>query len=1087
MGTDKTPSTLRGFIAPADISIDNLWSSESSFTNASTQAAAPQPGGDYDLGLTAAGDFTSTEDLRVQTQIAGHIGRASYVWREASETAFYGFNPANSISRWDSIIDGNTVLTTNNVILDCLDNGDGTTIVLYQFSDVSISLERRIRAAKISKDGTVTSTTIYSQTSSSPVLYGGLCRLSDDSILAVFMRSNTANNVANLQSARSYDNGENWFIQSSTCLPEDIDLSGAFGAGATGFDEINRIRIAESRGEILLVIAAVAHNTTPASTDVILQYVSTDNGCSFVFVAVTNGQNAYFRPDLVVRDNTFLLGFISGTGKAELMEMDSATIQIDTKQNFAPVEITDQLVAAGLTSGHFTEGEMALWTNSTGRLYAAFFDVDTDKRFFILQSDDAEEWYYLGGNPGTNRVDASQIYDIDDSTSRPTVIAACNSTGVNKIFHNYRTASHTRTNGIHLLSLGGYTTVSMPAVKDYPNSYDYGGWDYTWVAYDSPDSTAHYTAFGSGGTIVANATFTKFTSTPSNNKFVRSAAFTSTSAQGVILRTRLRSVSQGAALSGRGITIETTNNDAAIWINTTGITVYDELASSTIGSLSFDTTVTFEILAAVDTNNIKVWVRQNADKPGEKRWQEVASGSLDSSGSASNQYVRWGHVTATSGAGSDTETEWFEFHYSFGSRTGGQIRTQQNPEQLNARQYPPKGKYVYLTGGTKISTFDGPGYEGEHYTLQQDSQYPLRRIFHASSPTPRQTYRSADTKADHKYAFFWDKTVQNNANTNVGINSIGIYLGNINFNSIQLHVYDVGAASWTALGSGTYNTSLFSGSFERQGAAIRSTVTSSTGQYIEQDECKGYRVSMGSGIVRTVKSNTSGYLTNTTTSKRAVLQLSDVKNTDPTTFTGSLIPKEFAIVVHLASATPGAAIRLTLSPQDTAEGYFQIGNLTIGNLIVPQQYSNGRTITQTTGVLASETQDAVRRVRDVHGGYRIARVAWTQGIDMSDIYDASVSADYYTGTTASGAEPISNPADTPTTMLGLLRTLSGETSPVVYLPQVSVSVRTFELLNQRNQLMLCTIQDDITIEHVLGDENETDVYRISTVTLRETI
>ena len=1084
MGTDKTPSTLRGFIVTGDISTDNLWAAESSYTNANTQPAAPQPSGDYDLGLTAAGDFTSTEDLRVQTQRAGHIGRAAYVWRESSQTDFYGFDPANNISRWDSIVDGTTTALDNNLILDCIENADGTTVVLYQFKNSGVSF-RIIRAVKIAIDGTKTTTSIYTQTINSQPLFGGLCRLSDGSILAVFMRSNTANNVANLQSARSYDNGTTWTVQSTTCLPEDIDLSGSFGAGNTGYDEINRIRIAESRGEILLIIAAVAHNTTPASTDVILQYVSTDNGCSFVYVAATAGQSAYYRPDLTVKDNTFYLGYISGTGKAELFEMDSATIEIDTRQSFAPVEITDQLVAGGLTSGHFTEGEMALWSNSTGRLYAAFFDVDTDKRFFILQSDDGEEWYYLGGNPGTNRVDASQIYDIDDSGSRPTIIAACNSTGLNKIFHNYRTVSHSRDNGIHLLSLGGYSTVNMPAVTDYPRSYDYGGWDYTWVPYDAPDDTAHYTAFGTGGTIVAFAEFTKFTSTPSNNKFVRSAAFTSSSAEGVILRSRLRSVSQGAALSGRGISIETTNNEVVIWINTTGINVYDELASSSIGSLTFDTTVTFEILAAVDSNNIKVWVRRNADEPGEKRWDIAASGSLNSSGSSASQYVRWGHITTTSGAGSDTETEWYEFHYSFGSRTGEQIRSQANPEDLNARQYPPKGQYVYITGGTKISTFDGPAYEGEFYTLQQDSQYPLRRIFHSSSPTPRQTYRSANDTADHKFAFFWDTTIEDNANTDVGINSIGVYLGNVNFYQFEVHVYDAGTTSWTSLG--TVNNRIGATGWERLGRSIRSTSSSTTGLYVEQDECKGYRISMGSGIVRTVKSNTSGYLNNTTTSKRAVLQLADAENTDPTSFTGNLIPKEVAAVFHLTSGTSGAAIRITIPAQDTAEGYFQIGNLTVGNLIAPQQYSNGRTISQTTGVLASETQDAVRRVRDVHGGYRIARVAWTQGIDMTDIYDNTESADYYTGTTAAGALPISAPADTPTTMLGLLRTLSGESRPIVYLPQIVIGPQTSRQYNSRNELMLCTIQEDISIEHVLGDENDTDVYRISTVTLRETI
>ena len=399
------------------------------------------------------------------------------------------------------------------------------------------------------------------------------------------------------------------------------------------------------------------------------------------------------------------------------------------------------------------------------------------------------------------------------------------------------------------------------------------------MPYDSPDNTAHYTAGGTGGTITAEAEYTEFVSTAGNSKFVQGAGFSSTSAQGIILRTRLRAVAQGASLSGRGITILTTNNELAIWISTTGIVVYDELASANVGSLNFDTTVQFEILCALNSNNVKVWVRQNANVPGEKRWQQAASGALNSTGSHATQYVRWGHPTATSGATADTESEWFEFHYSFGDRTGEQIRTQQNPEELNARLYPPKGQYVYVAGETKISTFDGPAYEGEFYKIDEDSMFPLRRVFHTNSPTPRQTYRSAQDSSDHKFAFFWDPTVEDNANTDVGINSIGICLSNINFKTFEIHVYDVSTTSWVSLG--TVNNSIGGGTWERLGAAVRSTLNTTTGEYVEQDECKGYKITMGSGIVRTVISNTSGYLSDTTTSKRAVLQLADVAEYRP--------------------------------------------------------------------------------------------------------------------------------------------------------------------------------------------------------------
>lgn len=1082
MGTNKTPNNIRGFLIPHDMDSSNIWTSESTYTNADTQPAQPKPGGDYDLGLTSTGTHDTTDTIRVQTQRAGHIERAAFVWREDDETDFYGYDAPNIISRWDSIVNGSTTILNRNVLCDSLGNDDGTSVILYQFKEATLSNERRVRISKRNEIGSLTTTTIYTQSSTgTPTLYGGLCRLSDGSILAVYMQATAE--AANLQSARSYDNGSTWSVQSTTCLPTDIDLTGSFGAGNTGYDEINRIRIEESRGEILLIIAAVAHNTTPASTDMVLQYVSTDNGCSFVHVNDNGGTFAYFRPDLIVKNNSFFVGYISGTGQAEIVELESATINLDIAKLFSPPEITDQLVAGGLTNKHFTQGSFSMWTNETGRIYAVFFDVDTDERFFILQSDDTSTWYYLGGNPSSSQVAASQIYNIDDSLSRPTVLAGCNTRGVNQLYHNYDTRTHNRDNGIHCFELGAWTTVSMPPVTNFPSSFDFGGWDRTWCAYDAPDQTSEYTAFGSGS-ITAQAEYTEFSTTTSQNRFVRSSAITSTSSQGIILRTRLRSVSEGSNTSGRGVNITTNDNSVNIWINTNAIYVEDDLGSTSISNLSFDTTVTFEILASIANNNIRVWVNQNADRPRVKRWQLVASASVTSGGGYPNQYVRFGHITSTSGASGDTETEWYETHFSFGDRTGDQIQSQTNPEDLNARQYPPKGQFVYLTDGVKISTFDGPAYMGEFYDIEPDSLYPIRRIFHTSSPTPRQVYRSAN-ETEQKIALYWNTTLQATANGDIGSDSIGVYLGNINFRTFDVDVYDQSSTSWTTLQS--VNNRIGGTTWERIGNAIKSTNASATSEYLEIDECKGYSFDFGGGVVRRIAGNTAGYINNTTTSKRATLFLESFDNSDPTTIgTGYLIPKEICLIKHLAGTTPGAAIRIVIDAQDTVDGFFRIGAFFAGPFIAPQQYSNGRTITSTPGIEASETQDGVRRTRKVHDGYRNLRIAWTQGVDVSEIYD-STSADFYAATTAGGALPISAPSDTPYTIAGLLRKQDGETKPLVYLPSMPVSVKTEYIANAREELLYGTIQGEISIEHVIGDENDSEVFRISTMNIREII
>ena len=895
MGTDRTPENLRGFIIPHDITADNIWTTESTYTTRDSKPKQPTPGGDYDLGLSAAGLFTSTSSIRIQTQRAGHIERASFVWRETTETDSYGYNPPNVLERWDSIIDGTAAAADRYILLDCLGGDNGTSLFLYQQKD-SIANKRYIRVGRRAIDGTITlSSIIYEQTSTStPTLYGGITQLADGSILIAYMTSD--GNTANIETARSFD-GENWFVISRSCLPTDIDLAGSFGAGNTGYDSIERIRISESRGEILLLLATNAHNTS-FKTNTILQYVSTDNGCSFVFIQENRSASfGFFRPDIVVKNNVFHVGFIATEFIAKMQPLESATIPIQTAESIGNEALNpgEEQIAQTGPNNNYQNADLALWTNETGRIFCVINQYTS--KLSILQSDDARTFVYLGGNPTSQFLAGSQFYNIADTGSKPTTIAGCNARGTNHLYHNYDKIGLSNVNGLHLFELGGYSTVNAPAVKQYPKSFDYGGFDRTWVAYDAPQSTTEYTLVGTGGSVTSFPTFAKFVSTSGNNQYVRSTAITTTSTEGIIFRTRLRSVSQGHSTSGRGVEIITTNNKVTIWINTTGINVYDQLASASLATNTFNTTVQFELLGAIASNKIKLWKRETATAK-EKRWTLVVSATLNSTGSAANQYVQYGHITATSGAGSDTETEWYEMHFSNGSRTGVQLESQTNPEDLNARQYPPKGKFVYVTGGTMISTFDGPAYDGEFYTIEQDSDFPIRRIFHSNSPTPRQTYRSNNT-TEQKFAFFLDTSVLDNANCDLGSDSIGLYLSNINFRTFDVHKYNATTSSWNSIGS--VNNKLGPTTWERKGNAVFSTNSGTTGQYVELDELKGYSMDIGSGVVRKVKGNSPGYLTNTTTSKRAAIFLENVQNSDPTTIgTGYLIPVSYT---HLTLPT----------------------------------------------------------------------------------------------------------------------------------------------------------------------------------------
>ena len=442
------------------------------------------------------------------------------------------------------------------------------------------------------------------------------------------------------------------------------------------------------------------------------------------------------------------------------------------------------------------------------------------------------------------------------------------------------------------------------------------------------------------------------------------------------------------------------------------------------------------------------------------------------------------------------QTQWHEFHYSFGVFTGAQLAEgQANPEELVARNYPPRGKTAYIDSGTSISTIDGPAYEGENYTIAEDSLHPLRHIFYAASPTPRVTYRSASVVSgavpQMQLAWHWDTTVTDNAPTDIGADALAVHLNNINFRTFSLHRYDVPSTSWQLLGSfdnsvgGLLN-------LEREGSSIRCTAGSSA-VYLHHHECADWYIIMISGettVIRKIRTNTAGSFSADTNTKTAVIQLADVENTDPTTCTCYLVPNICTAVVH-TTGNIGSAIRITVDSQQTAENYMQIGNMAIGPLLITQEYGRGRTISFDAGIDVSTSADGVQRTAELSKGLRTCRIAWTEGVDISDLYDNPAQPDYYTGTTAAGAQPLAAPSDAPTAMLGLARYCNGSKTPVVYLPALYRTASTTQMLNRWHNHIFCTLDGLMSIEHVVGSEFAGDgtgeVYRVGSVTMREII
>ena len=1087
-----TPDKYRGFLVNQTKTSAHIWTAQSSFTTQSPIPANPSSAGSYDLGLTAAGSFSETESIVIQTNKAGHIGNAGFVWKEESETDYYGADSAAAISMWKSIIDGSTG-SIDRVLLDAVSNRDGTASFLYEQTSGST---KSIIAAHLDADQSLTSNAIFSQTSSAPALHGCMCVLEDGSILAMYMQANNAEGVANVRTSRSYDGGLTWYEISKRAFPHDFDIDGSFGAGNTGAT-IYKMSAAAARGEILLVLGTYAHNTNNTYQEILEQYSSTDNGGSFIHTGNTGGDvSRYYHPVILSRANQFYLIAIESTDSAVIVEVENSTEPIKAARAFGRVEITNATITDTTSAGggtYLSNGSIDAWIDENNRMYAAFmnFGESNQKRFFILQSDNplvAAEWYHLGNqNILTNIPIQAQFFDSLDGDSRPRNIRCAGVRGTQYVFHDYVTDTSSYDNGIHLFELGGYSTINLPKLVQYPADYNFSNYDVNWIPYDKPDDLAHWTKAGTGG-ITAAADYAQFDTIATQTSYVQGENVTTDAREeGFIIRTRCKPVQSGGTDRGRGIHAQTTLHRVSVYIDMTALHLYDDEGSSNIASVSVDTRAGVEIILAV-TDEVKAWYRTSTGA--NKRWIEIGSSSSLTTGSNSHSFVRFGHLTALTLGSDDMRTEWYEFHYSYGARTGAQLSGgQENPEELVNKLYPPTGLTCYISGGTKISTFDGPAYQGETYTIAEDSQNPLRRIFFENSPTPKTTYRSANDNALQTLAFYWDAETEDDSNMHLGTDSIGIHLENINFKTFIFEEYDKDTTSWT-------NTltidNVIDGqkNFSRKGNSV--TCTDSTGIFLHENELAGCYFFMDNvpDKVRKIKSNTAGRLASTSGgSKQAVIILEDAQPTDPTTTAGYIVSNKCTLIVH-QKGNRSAGFRIKITAQETQQGYFQIGTLTAGPLHISQQYSRGRTQTFNAGSIEDETQDATIRTRTAHDGYRVQRVSWSEGIDISALYDSNPEPDYFQGTSAAGGQAIATPAATPTNIFGLARE-NNNAAALVFLPVISYSSASHEVLNRYHDTMLCRLQGEVSIEHVLGDENtgnlQGEVFRISSMVLREII
>ena len=203
--SDTSPSYLRGFIVPYNnLGTANLWSAQSSYTQAENTAGDPVPQQSSRLIVRGAGSQSASSDLQIITQRAGHVRNgAAFTWKN------------------------------NNLVS----------------TDVGALSPYYIKVKIRDIDGNLTAKTVYNfPTSYTPTndSHPNLLLMPDGDVLCLFLVEDTDLKVMQLHVYRSLDNGSTWNRLSRSALGATISVH-----PSTGYT-IKRLRSAVIGGQILL-------------------------------------------------------------------------------------------------------------------------------------------------------------------------------------------------------------------------------------------------------------------------------------------------------------------------------------------------------------------------------------------------------------------------------------------------------------------------------------------------------------------------------------------------------------------------------------------------------------------------------------------------------------------------------------------------------------------------------------------------------------------------------------------------------------------------------------------------------------------
>jgi len=1079
----------------------------SAYTQAGPIAGQPKPGQDSDMVLRARGHQTAGGDLEIRTHLAGHTDAGGYIVRDigAGDSAleYLGADSYTTITGWDGGIrrdaDGSGPAAQVPVIR--LESGD---LLMVEYSAATTHLAWRYDAD--------TGTWSHVATLPSPMESSGqlprheLVQLPGGRVLYLY----TDRDDSQVHVRYSDDDGDTW-----------ADYASAVLASAPG-ERIFEISAAYTRGVICMILGVETVVAPPMGAR---QYVSHDLGMSFEPV----GEEWYVNSNPAERPARIsLVGLPSGrvamaywrvmTGGAGTEAYSYRSI--DPSEPGYETDRIDLVLSAEAPA--YAESALAMWQDEDGVLYVMLEvdDLGADARSQLFFSDD-------GGSTWTKCTLPSLAWRDSGGNVRLGPYSCASTGGRAALVTRWTSASSGGPQSLGVLYLGGWAWATVGTVRESAQDYSRKSWlgwgrqdgaadifGGGWIGINAPGSSGWTAAGAGGGTqtsdnrwqVVTSGALRSYTMTDAQGQdeiegmtavcSVRVDSGGSLSSPDVALRVRI------SDYDAPGTTNATRIHEVELRFTTTGFRMYDTIAGAQVGS---DQTVDMSTapvwimvsMRKASTGELAVWYGSEYG-PARRLETAIALSVLadDSGSNPTNQSrIQFGHL-----ASGTATSEWGFVGFSAQAGPPAPARAENyvsrwtNPNDLRSREYSSRSCLVL--DDVRIQAVDGPSRLGETWRIVPQYEHGIEALHPQISPSPSRTWRS--TGDNQVELIVWD--LENDLFSDAYMGSYALVFGLFghNFRSANLLGWNTGTASWDTIGTIDSASGYTSLAWKRAGSVVRpdDDHTSSADTYLWRDQHAGDTIDLGGEdgprrIERNMEGawSTDGSGTPAVRQPRLYLQTDDLTGSEASSGTTGAIWVRDSLLVLREYDGRYQRIALQIPSQATAAGYYEIGSVHLGPLLIlGRTYDRGWISRRSRLTDLLTRSDGTRRARVRGGSRRALEVAWVAGaVDVSREQENAPTPDYWSSG-ANASLPLASSDDVARALEGLLDEIDGPAEPVVYvskIPLLDSGSDSLHITDRQRILRGRIVSATTRREHVTGDEAVSEAERMNRIVLEE--